>query len=46
MWDGKIPGLALGKYDGWAGYIECKYEEIYDQTEYSKRLHIWVSMFL
>lgn len=22
MWDGRIPGLPLGKYDGWAGYID------------------------
>lgn len=22
MWDGKIPGLQLSKYDGWAGYID------------------------
>lgn len=22
VWDGKIPGLALSKYDGWAGYID------------------------
>lgn len=28
MWDGKIPGLALGKYDGWAGYIDVNTGDI------------------
>ena len=28
MWDGKIPGLALGKYDGWAGYIDINTGDI------------------
>lgn len=28
MWDGKIPGLALGKYDGWSGYIDVNTGDI------------------
>lgn len=28
MWDGRIPGLALGKYDGWAGYIDVNTGDI------------------
>lgn len=28
MWDGRIPGLALGKYDGWAGYIDINTGDI------------------
>ena len=28
MWDGKIPGLALGKYEGWAGYIDINTGDI------------------
>ncbi|MHC9333833.1 hypothetical protein [Clostridium perfringens] len=22
FWDGKLPGLSLGKYDGWAGFVD------------------------
>ena len=28
MWDGRIPGLTLGKYDGWAGYIDINTGDI------------------
>lgn len=28
MWNGRIPGLALGKYDGWAGYIDINTRDI------------------
>lgn len=28
MWDGKIPGLSLSKYDGWSGYIDRNTGEI------------------
>lgn len=28
MWDGRIPGLSLGKYDGWAGYIDVNTGDI------------------
>lgn len=28
MWDGKIPGLVLSKYDGWAGYIDINTGDI------------------
>lgn len=28
IWDGKIPGLVLGKYDGWAGYIDINTGDI------------------
>lgn len=28
IWDGRIPGLALGKYDGWAGYIDINTGDI------------------
>ena len=28
IWDGRIPGLALGKYDGWSGYIDPNTRDI------------------
>lgn len=28
IWDGRIPGLALGKYDGWSGYIDINTRDI------------------
>lgn len=28
IWNGRIPGLALGKYDGWSGYIDPNTRDI------------------